>query len=359
MNTRRKFLKASSAAAVATATSLADITAYPLQKKIKLGFDNFSIRAFGWKAPQLLEYAAQLKVDVLMMSDLDVYESYDEQYLRDIKRKANDLGVEIHAGTGSICPSAKSFNKKYGTAEQHLALAIRVAKTLGSPVVRCYQGTWEDRKLEGGLPARYKDTIRVCKAVRSQAVDAGVKIAIENHAGDMQAWELANLIEDCGRDFVGATMDSGNATWTLEDPMRNLEILGPYAVTTGIRDSAIWETADGAAVQWTAMGEGQIDFRAYLKRYAELCPNAPVILEIISGFNRPYTYLKDDFWEIYSDIRPREFAAFVALAKRGTERKPYSPPAAMDRKLAEQEYQKAELERSLKYCREVLGLGVK
>jgi hypothetical protein len=31
----------------------------------------------------------------------------------------------------------------------------------------------------------------------------------------------------------------------------------------------------------------------------------------------------------------------------------------MDRKLAEQEYQKAELERSLKYCREVLGLGVK
>jgi sugar phosphate isomerase/epimerase len=359
MKTRRKFLKASSAVVVATATSLADIAAYPLQKKIKLGFDNFSIRAFGWKAPKLLEYAAQLKVDVLMMSDLDVYESYDEQYLRDIKRKANDLGVEIHAGTGSICPSAKSFNKKYGTAEQHLALAIRVAKTLGSPVVRCYQGTWEDRKLEGGLPARYKDTIRVCKAVRSQAVDAGVKIAIENHAGDMQAWELANLIEDCGRDFVGATMDSGNATWTLEDPMRNLEILGPYAVTTGIRDSAIWETADGAAVQWTAMGEGQIDFRAYMKRYAELCPNAPVILEIISGFNRPYTYLKDDFWEIYDDIRPREFAAFVALAKRGTERKPYSPPAAMDRKLAEQEYQKAELERSLKYCREVLGLGVK
>lgn len=30
-------------------------------------------------------------------------------------------------------------------------------------------------------------------------------------------------------DNVGATMDSGNATWTLEDPLSNLEILGPYA----------------------------------------------------------------------------------------------------------------------------------
>ena len=52
---------------------------------------------------------------------------------------------------------------------------------------------------------------------------------MENHAGDMQAWELVNLIEAAGPDFVGATMDPGNATWTMEDPMVNLELLGPYA----------------------------------------------------------------------------------------------------------------------------------
>jgi len=76
-----------------------------------------------------------------------------------------------------------------------------------------------------------------------------VKIAVENHAGDMQAWELALLIEEAGRDFVGANVDSGNATWVCESPLRNLEIIGPYAATTSLRDSAIWESPQGATIQ--------------------------------------------------------------------------------------------------------------
>jgi len=329
------------------------------RRNIKLGFDNFSIRAMGWKAPQLLDYAARLEVDTILLSDLDVYESHNDAYLKDIKKKADDLGVEIQAGAGSICPSAKSFNTKFGTAEEHLALLIRVAKTLGSRVARCYQGTADDRKLPGGLEARWKDTIRVCKAARNQAIDAGVKIAIENHAGDMQAWQLANLIEECGRDYVGATMDSGNAAWTLEDPMENLEILGPYAATTGIRDSMVWETNEGASVAWTAMGDGQVDWRKYFDRFAELCPGVSVQLEIISGAARPFPFQKDEFWKFYRDIRAKEFLGFTAMAKRGRAVEAFKVPEGKDRRLAEQEFQKAELEKSVKYCREVLGLGLR
>ena len=141
--TRRQFVQSLAAASLAVPT----VTAMQTNKKrnLKLGFDNFSVRAMGWKAPQLLDYAAQLNVDVLLLSDLDVYESHAESYLKDIKKKADSLGIEVQAGTGSICPSAKSFNAKYGTAEEHLALLIRVAKTLGTPnpykVARCYQGT--------------------------------------------------------------------------------------------------------------------------------------------------------------------------------------------------------------------------
>ena len=53
--------------------------------KLKLGFDNFSIRAFGWKAPRLIQYAAAQKVDTLLLSDLDVYESLDKDYLEKIQ----------------------------------------------------------------------------------------------------------------------------------------------------------------------------------------------------------------------------------------------------------------------------------
>jgi 3-oxoisoapionate decarboxylase len=364
MKSRRKFTKALAVAGAATMTERSITGAFGSaqavkRRGLKLGFDNFSIRALGWKAPQLLDYAAKLKVDTILLSDLDVYESHSEAYLKEVRKKADDLGIEIQAGTGGICPSAKSFNKKFGTAEEHLDLLIRVAKALGSPVARCYQGTADDRKLPGGLEARWKDTISVCKAVRGRAIDAGVKIAIENHAGDMQAWQLANLIEECGRDYVGATMDSGNATWALEDPMENLEILGPYAASTGIRDSMVWETAEGASVAWTAIGEGQVDWQKYFDRFAELCPGVSVQLEIISGAVRQFPFQKGEFWKYYRDIRAKEFLGFNAMAKRGRSVEAFKVSEGKDRALAEQEFQKAELEKSLKYCRDVLGLGLK
>src|SRR5262249_163390 len=157
----------------------------------------------------------------------------EDAALKNVRAKAEDLGIQIHAGSWSICPTSKFFKNKWGTAEEHLALGIRVAKALGSPVIRCILGMGDDRKTPGGTEARIEDNIKVCKGCRSGATDAGVKIAIENHAGDMQAWELVTLIEAAGKEYVGATLDSGNATWTMEDPLESLETLGPYVLSTG------------------------------------------------------------------------------------------------------------------------------
>lgn len=203
------------------------------------------------------------------------------------------------------------------------------------------------------------ETVQVLKAVRCYAIDSGVKIAVENHAGDMQAWELVTLIEDAGRDYVGATLDSGNATWAMEDPLTTLEILGPYALSTGIRDSAVWEVSDGAILQWTALGEGQVDFKTFFNRFAELCPSIPVQLETISGRPIPIPYWLDEFWEPYPRVRTREFMRFLALVKRGSPRQPFQAPPGGHAKRAGQEYQKAELERSIRYCKEMLGLGLR
>ncbi|RJP21401.1 MAG: sugar phosphate isomerase/epimerase [Candidatus Omnitrophota bacterium] len=358
--TRRDFLLSSVLAGSAIALHSSGWGDSAKKRNIKLGFDNFSVRSMGWKAPELLDYAASLKVDVLMMSDLDVYESFEDDYLHDVKKKADELGIEIHAGTGGICPTSPRFNKKYGAAEEHLALAIRVAKALGSPVARCYLGSSQDRQGDGGIYRHIESTVRVCRAVRSLAIDANVKIAIENHAGDMQAWELVELIEAAGKEYVGATMDSGNAAWAIEDPMVNLEVLGPYAASSGMRDSAVWETEHGACVEWTNIGDGNVDWNAYLDRYMQICPNVPFILEIISQIGpRTYDYLKPEFWDVFPKARAAEFARFVALAKRG---KPFVPPperpsGERSEKLTQQQHQ-FDLERSIQYCKKVLGLGL-
>jgi sugar phosphate isomerase/epimerase len=355
---RRRFLRLAAQSGAALTLGSPLLGKLRTAQKLKLGFDNFSIRALGWKAPQLLDYAASLGVDSILFSDLDVYEDLGEAYLQRIREQAERLGIEIHAGTGSICPTSGAFNDKWGTAEEHLGLTIRVARALGSPVARCYLGTAADRRADGGIARHMERTAEVCRALRSQAVDAGVTIAIENHAGDMQAHELVALIEDAGKDYVGATLDSGNATWTLEDPMRNLEVLGPYAASSGIRDSMAWTTDEGASVQWTAVGEGLIDWEAYIARFAELCPNVPFQLEIISGFARPFNYLDEGFWEGYEQVPAHVFAGFLGFVQKGHAIDAFRPDAA-DPQAAQRTYQQAELERSVRYCKDVLGLGRK
>lgn len=356
---RREFLKTLATSAAALSVAAPALAQPTPRRNIKLGLDNFAVRAMGWKVPQLIDYAAKLKTDSLFITDFDALESFEDGHLSDLKRKAADLGLQIHLGTWSICPTSKTFKNKWGTAEEHLALGLRMAKALGSPVLRVVLGSGEDRRTEGGIEARIADTVKVCQSQRSRALDSGVKIAVENHAGDMQAWELVTLIEAAGKDYVGANMDSGNATWTMEDPLASLEILSPYVLTTSLRDSAIWESANGATVQWTAMGDGTVDLKKYFARFAELCPGVPVHIETISGFNRELEYLKPEFWKVWPKAKAGDLARFVALAKKGKPRDAWKAPAGVERKQAEQDYQKSEIERSLRYCKEELGLGLK
>jgi len=359
---RRGFLTSLAAAGAAQLAAPARGLGQQPAAKTKLGFDNFSIRAFNWKAPQLIAYAASLEVDTLLLSDLDVYDSLEADHLSEVRARAERASVELQVGTGSICPTSKSFNaQKWGAAEDHARLLVRTAKRLGASVARCYLGSRRDREGDGGIERHIEQTVGVLKAVRSEAVDANVRIAVENHAGDMQAWELVSLIEAAGKEFVGATMDPGNATWSLEDPMVNLEILGPYVATTGIRDSAVWETEQGAMSMWANMGRGGVDWPAYVERFGQLCPGVPFVLEIISyKWSHESKYLTPEFWSRYPNVRAHEFARYVALAKRGRPFElPPGRPAGEASPELEQAQQKFDLEESLNYCRQELGVGRK
>lgn len=355
--TRREFLTTTALAAstLALAPTAARAAATPLLdrngKRIPLGMDNFAVRAMGWKGRELVDYAASLKLDTLFITDLPAFGTQDAGQLGELRQYATDKGIVIQLGSWSICPTSKTFKKDWGTAEEHLGLCIRMAKAVGSPLARVVLGSREDRKTPGGIEARIADTVAVLKSQRSLARDNGVKIAIENHAGDMTAAELTGLVESAGTDFVGVNLDSGNALWTLEDPIDSLEKLGKYALCTSLRDSAVWETDKGCKIQWTAMGEGGVvDLRKYFARFAELCPGVAVNIETIGGFALEFPYLESGFWDAWSHKPAAEFAKFLALVKRGR------PVPQHDG--GNKDAQKGELERSIRYCREILGLGL-
>ncbi len=208
--------------------------------------------------------------------------------------------------------------------------------------MRAVLGSSEDRR-PGPISQHIESTVKVLRNMRSRALDANIRIAIENHAGDMQAHELKTLIEEAGSDFVGACLDSGNPLWTLEDPHVALETLHPYVLTSHVRDSAVWRVPEGAAVAWVRMGEGNVDIDEYVRKYAALCPGRALSMETIVTGPRVFAYRDAAFWEAYRDVPAWEFERFEALAERG---KPHQRQPASERE---------DLEASLAYTRRILG----
>jgi len=317
---------------------------------VKLGIDLFSIRSSGWTPFQYLDYCAGLQAKVVHFSEIRFIGNLQPDNLTKVREYAEKKGIEVEIGMKSICPTSKMFDAREGTAEEQLSRMIGSAKLVGSRIVRCVLGSAEDRK-PGPIDMHIESMVKVLRNTRSRAMDAGIKIAVENHAGDMQGWELRNLIEAAGKDFVGACLDSGNPCWTLEDPHSTLEVLHPYVLTSHVRDSAVWRTAQGAAVSWVRMGDGNVNIDEYCRKYAALCPGKALSMECIVMGPRMFNYRDPKFWDTYRDVPAWNFERFSEIAEKG---KPFEIPR-VDRAVAAQR-EREDLEASITHVKNVLNL---
>jgi sugar phosphate isomerase/epimerase len=336
---RRTFLKAAGAAAVAAGAHHALLgtaaVAGQTRPNVRLGLDMYSVGAQQWTPFEQMDFAAKWQVKMVHFSEIRFLGSSDWQValapdnLRKVRAYADTLNLDIEIGMRSICPTSSGFDKAAGTAEEQIGRMVDAAKIVKSPIVRCVLGSQADRT--GPIEKHIESTVQVLRNVRSKIVDAGVKIAIENHAGDMQARELKMLIDTAGKEYVGVCIDSGNAVWTIEDPHLTLEVLAPYVLTSHMRDSYVFNAPGrGTAVQWCRMGEGNIGMEDYIKKYLAQCPGAAVSLEVIvSNTPRVFNYRDPQAWAIFQTTPAWEFARFLALCDRGTPRE--LPPPGQGR----------------------------
>jgi len=314
---------------------------------VKFGIDLFSLRGQGWSAFEYLDYCAKHGARVVHFSEIRFLGGLEKAHLEKVRDHARRVGIEVEIGMLSICPTAARFDPKQGTAEGQLARMIDASVVVGAPIVRAVLGDWRDRASATPLEQHIENTVKTLKAVRTRTLDAGKKIAIENHGGDLQGRELKMLIEAAGKDFVGACIDSGNPTWAIEDPHVTLETLAPYVLTSHVRDSGVWRTPEGAAMQWTRMGEGNVDILGWVKKYAQLCPGKAMSLEIIVTGTRPFPYLQPDFWKAFRTTPAWEFARFASIAETGKPRENRPAPAKESAAALERE----DLETSIRWLR--------
>ena len=352
--TRRAFL----------ATGVASISfAADRQGPMPLGFNTYCLRSMGWDDATSLQYAADHKLDAIFLQDSKDPRAMDPTHWPEVKARAADLGLHLETGGGAVLPrTADDFSSKVET----LRTNITRAKALGSPLVRCLIAGNRASLPPGPIEQHIETMVRLLKTVRSQVLDAEVKLAVEVHK-DLQAWEFKMFLDEVSPDFVGIYLDTGNPVFVLEHPLTTVETLAPYAITLHLRDSVVYKHPRGAAVHWVPLGEGVVDFHEIMARARELCPDVYVYAKPITG--RPaevIPYLEQDFWKSYPKARAADFARFLTLTEKGV---PYNKPIVNEdlqgREMpayllpAIQVQQQDHMERSLKYAKEVLGLGVR
>jgi sugar phosphate isomerase/epimerase len=334
-------------------------------RKWQLGINTYCLRFQRWDDRQLIDWCVKEKLDAIFLQDSLDPGVRDPKHWAEVKAWSKDTGLHLETG-GSAMTNAVNPKKPDDRARTiaELRMNISRAAAMGSPFVRTLVAGDRYMLPDGSLERSIENAVGVLREVRSQAMDLGIKIAIENHK-DLQAWETRTVIETAGKEFVGSYLDTGNPVFVAEDPMTTVETLGPYALSFHLRDSVVYETPGGIAIQWVPLGTGTVDFKAIVAKAAE------VLSPSVYVYCKPITARPPDILPVYDDVfwtkyfpraRSQDFARFLALAKRG---KPFNEPQVLedvngqrDRFMDALKIQQIDhMERSLKYCRETLDLG--
>jgi sugar phosphate isomerase/epimerase len=329
--------------------------------KIPMGLNTYCLRALRWNDAQLLDYCASQRLDAIFLQDSLDAKRDDPAHWKWVRGRAKELGLHLETGGSSLLP------RNAGEMDAKIALLrrnIERAAAMGSPLVRSLLASDRASLPAGTIEQHVETAVRMLRMVRTQALDSGVKVAIEVHK-DLQAREHRQVVEGAGPEFVGTYLDTGNPVFVMEDPMQTLEVLGKYALTVHLRDSVVYEHPKGIAVQWVPLGEGTIDFTAIVGKVREICTNVHIYIKPITG-RPPYVHPIYDaaYWAEYPEVRAADFARFLALAKKG---RPYERHVVIEDLQgvpipahflpAIQFQQRDHMERSIAYARNKLGLG--
>ncbi len=352
--TRRGFLQ--------TPLAAVPLAAAPA-RKWPLGINTYCLRFQRWNDRQLFDYCQKEKLDAIFLQDSLDPGVMDPTHWAEVRAWTKDVGMHLETGGGAILPKTRGDSAKSVAA---LRKNIERAAAMGSSIVRALLASDRYSMPDGSVEYHMETAVKILREVRSQAMDAGLKIGIENHK-ELQAWETRQVIETAGKEFVGSYLDTGNPVFVAEDPFTTVEELGPYAVSFHLRDSVVYEQPDGIAVQWVPLGEGTVDFKALVARAAAILPSSvyiyckpitarpPVVIPVYSR----------EFWsKWFPRARSKDLAAFLTLAKRG--RSYDKPHVTADVAGARERYMDAlkvqqmdHMARSLEYCRRELDLGVR
>jgi 3-oxoisoapionate decarboxylase len=259
---------------------------------VKLGIDSYTTRNSGLDAVGVLRLAGELGLAGVLF-ELSPFESFRDDYLAEVRRTAEEQGLYIEFGMGSILPWHPMAEKgrrllaeagrPMGSDAEVVIEHLHVARKLGSPLLRGVAGNLFTRDEGHDMAAAADCVVAILREACRAAEDLGMQIAMENHA-DFTVREWASIFARVGSPALGFTVDCANLAFDLDDPLRLAGILAPYALTTHFKNYRVIRTCHGLALENCALGDGDIDLVAMAELLSKRHPQIHLNIEIHSQF---------------------------------------------------------------------------
>jgi sugar phosphate isomerase/epimerase len=312
MTSRREFLYSVSAMA---ATSLIVPAAEPTLKSYGIAYTSFPVRmrqareAAGGAGNQGPAIPAEKFIDLCQsfggdgcQMDISQLASTDAEYLKRLRAQLDSKGMYMElAVRARALESEEEVAKISAVANQLGASILRVACLSG----RRYEDFHEMPKWKDFVAQWNKSLEKAAPILKKHKLVAGV----ENHK-DWLADEQVAMLKRIGSESIGACVDFGNNVSLLEDSLEVAEKLGPYAVTTHLKDMAVRPYNDGFELSEVALGDGATPMAKIISTLRKHRGDIHICLEMITRDPLKVPYKTDHYWithERRDEARIRKF----------------------------------------------------
>lgn len=305
---------------------------------MRLGIDGQKLPEVKKRGPiGSLDHVKELGLEGIFFSTiLDMSLSLDPGELKEIRAKADELGLYLESGLGKINPYCSAEAPELRAAGNGDIIVGLTRMIEASAAIGCcemwvspgnfkpaYRGrlavdrfrtdvTWDEQLL-----AMEKVLRKLAPAARAN----GVHMNIETH-DEITSFEILRLIEAVGADCVGVVLDTVNVVQRGEHPVFAAKRVAPYVRQTHIKDAYVGRAPGGFDFQPRACGMGVVDFATVLSILAQANPALNLSLEINQSTDdnrrkanpRQCIQLEDPVWRAgHPDLTAEELEAYIAM----------------------------------------------
>jgi sugar phosphate isomerase/epimerase len=306
---------------------------------MRLGVDGRKIPESAKRGPiRSLEHGKELGMGGLFFRTvLDMSPTLDLQKLKEIRQRADELGMYMETGLGKVNP--------YATADAPELRAIGdgdIVEGFRRMMVACvaidcrelwistanfkanYRGrlAYDRFRTDVTWPEQLTATERFLEKLAPIARDLGVHMNLETHE-EITSFEVVRLVESIGPDVMGVVLDTANPLQRGEHPIFAARRVAPYVRQTHIKDAFIGYHDGALDFQLRPCGQGVVDFRQLLPILYASNPDLNLSIENDdSHVDRPRAITRrridifDPLWlEGHPDLTVEEYGAYMLMVQ--------------------------------------------